>query len=128
MSVLQQKDAKKWINALVVVISVLLGYVCHSFLLQLSEWFDLEARIPKFLVVSQFVSFLLGLALFLIVSNHKDASGYLNEVYSELLKVVWPDRQSTLKLTFGILIGLIFSSMLLGLVDYGIGRLFRLIY
>lgn len=52
---------------------------------------------------------------------------YLREVKTELIKVVWPSRKDTIKMT---LIVIVFSALVaafLGSVDYGLNKLVELI-
>jgi preprotein translocase subunit SecE len=52
---------------------------------------------------------------------------YLKEVRAELRKVVWPSRRNTLNLT-GIVLGVTASmSVLLGVIDWLLSKLFALI-
>jgi preprotein translocase subunit SecE len=52
---------------------------------------------------------------------------YLKEVRAELRKVVWPSRRNTLNLT-GIVLGVTASmSILLGVIDWLLSKLFALI-
>lgn len=128
MSIIKAEDSKKWINFFVALISILCGYLTIKFLGQMGEWFDLEARIPYFLGVSQGLGIVIGLAVFLIVKGNAQAREHLDEVYSELVKVIWPDSESVVKSTIGILIGLaILSSVFVG-VDYVFRELLNLIY
>jgi preprotein translocase subunit SecE len=128
MSIIKAEDSKKWINFFVALISILCGYLTIKFLGQMGEWFDLEARIPYFLGVTQGVGIVIGLAVFLIVKSNTQAREHLDEVYSELVKVIWPDSESVVKSTIGILIGLaILSSVFVG-VDYVFRELLNLIY
>ena len=111
MSIIKAEDNKKWINFFVALISMLCGYLVIKFLGQMGEWFDLEARISYFIGVSQGIGILLGLSVFLIVKKNETARDHLDEVYSELVKVIWPDSESVVKSTIGILIGLSILSL-----------------
>ena len=54
---------------------------------------------------------------YLIVNHHKRMSSFLSEVYGELIKVVWPNKDSTFKLTIGIIISVTIVSIILVIID-----------
>lgn len=95
---------------------------------QISEWTDLEARVNNFRMIAQIVSIALGVLAFMIVLKHKRAYQYLSEVYGELTKVLWSDKDSTLRLTLSIVIGVTISAIFLGLIDFGIQKILELLY
>lgn len=55
------------------------------------------------------------------------AVGYVTSAVSELRKVVWPTRQEVINHTVTILIVSIISMIILGLLDYGLTSLLRLV-
>ena len=128
MSIIKAEDNKKWINFFVALISMLCRYLVIKFLGQMGEWFDLEARISYFIGVSQGIGILLGLSVFLIVKKNETARDHLDEVYSELVKVIWPDSESVVKSTIGILIGLSILSLIFIAVDNGFRWVLNTIY
>lgn len=128
MSIIKAEDSRKWINSFVAIISILAGFCTISFLNQMSEWFDLEAKVNHFLMVSQGVGILTGLITFIAIVKNKGASSHMQEVYDELVKVVWPDCDSVIKVTIGIIIGVsIVSSILVG-IDFSFQKILELIY
>ena len=118
MSIIKAEDEKKWITAFVTLGSVLIGYILIRFVAQLGEWFDLESKIRNFWAVSQGLGIVGGIATFIIVVKNEKAMLYIAEVYKELIKVIWPERESVVKLTIGLIIGLTIVSVLLMIVDY----------
>jgi len=52
---------------------------------------------------------------------------FLKEVKTELKKVVWPTRKDTIASTSVVLILVIIIALYLGLVDFGLSRIIRLI-
>ena len=128
MSIVKSEDSRKWINSFVAILSILAGFCTIRFMEQMGEWFDLEAKIGNFLYVSQGLGIAIGLATFIGVVKNKNASTHMQEVFDELVKVVWPDRDSVIKVTIGIIIGVsIISSILVG-VDFSFRKLLSLIY
>lgn len=128
MSIIKAEDNTKWINFFVALISMLCGYLVIKFLGQMGEWFDLEAKVPYFVGVSQAVGIVLGLTIFLVVKSNKSAKEHLDEVYNELVKVIWPDSESVIKSTIGILIGLSILSLIFIAVDNGFRWILNSIY
>ncbi len=118
MSIIKAEDSKKWINAFIAIVSVLVGYVCIRFFIQMGEWFDLEAKIGNFLLITQGAGILIGVGTFLAVFKHKTAPTQLEEIYGELVKVVWPDKDTILKITVALMIGLSLVAGFFVLVDF----------
>mgnify|MGYP001399048711 CR=1 FL=1 len=128
MSIVKKEDGKKWINAFVAIISIISGFLTIRFVGQLSEWFDLEAKVNNFVLISQAVGVVVGLAMFIGIFKSKNASSHLSEVYDELVKVVWPDRDTVFKVTVGIVISLAIVSAIFVGVDYLLRALLDLFY
>lgn len=128
MSIIKTEDGKKWINSFLAIMAILIGFLSIRFLQQLSEWFDLEAKVGNFLLVSQGVGILIGLSLFIFGIKNFKIKGHLEEVYAELVKVVWPDKDSVVKVTIGIIIGTAIVCGLFVLVDYITQQLLSLVY
>lgn len=128
MSIIKAEDSQKWINFFVALVSILCGFLVIRFLGQMGEWFDLEAKIPYFIGVSQGVGIVVGLTVFLSIKGNKNAKEHLDEVYSELVKVIWPDSESVVKSTIGIVIGLSILSLIFIAVDNGFRWVLNLIY
>ena len=128
MSVLKTEDAKKWINSFVAICCVILCYTVIAFCGQLGEWFDLEAKIKHFEAVGQGVGILSGLAAFIIITRKQSSAVLMQEVYEELTKVVWPDRETVVRITIIVIISVtILSSIFVG-VDYIFRQLLEQIY
>jgi preprotein translocase subunit SecE len=118
MSLLTQENSNKWIKSFFFICAALLGFVTYRFLLQLSDWFDLEAKIQSFIFVAQGTGLVVAIGAFAGLLFNKKTEQYVNEVYNELLKVVWPDSDSVVKLTFGIFVGLFIVSGILIAFDW----------
>ena len=50
---------------------------------------------------------------------------YFRESWRELRMVEWPDRKQTTRLTIAVIIFAVFFSVLIGIVDYGLDKLFK---
>ncbi len=128
MAGVRAEDGKKWINAFVALVSVIVGYIFVRFFQQLGEWFDLEAKLQHFLAITQACGVLLGLGTFAMILKKKASSEHLTEVYSELVKVIWPDKDIVLKLTVGIVIALSIVSAIFVSFDFIFQKLLDLLY
>lgn len=128
MSIIKSEDSKKWITALVVITAGIVGYCLFKFIGQLGAWFDLEAKISNFSVVAQAVGFVSGAATFIYLLKSKKSSSYLQEVYNELLKVLWPSKDATVKMTIGIAIALVIVAGIFTVVDFIFQKLLEYIY
>lgn len=128
MSVIKQEDNQKWINGLVAVFSLIVGFIVIRFSETMGEWFDLEAKIPSFGIVIQGLGILIGITCFILIIKNKGAYTHLKEVYAELTKVIWPDKDTILKITIGLVISLSIVSGFFVLVDFLFQELLNLLY
>jgi preprotein translocase subunit SecE len=112
------KEGKKWINASVAITCILVGIIVQSFFDQLNEWFELEATIGKFTVLSQSAAVLVAFLSFIYIIKNKTTSTFLSEVYNEATKVVFPDKNETVRHTIGIMIGVTIVGYFLGAFDF----------
>lgn len=128
MSVIKQEDNQKWINGLVAVFALIIGFIVIRFSETMGEWFDLEAKIPSFALVIQGLGILVGIIFFVMIIRSKGAYTHLQEVYAELTKVIWPDKDSILKITVGLVISLSIVSGFFVLVDYAFNSILNLLY
>ena len=128
MPAIKKEDEKKWINAFGAISGIILGYLTIGLITHLGEWFDLEARVSHFLYVTQGAGIAVGLGSFITILKHKKSFGHLQEVYQELLKVVWPDKDTVLKVTVGIIIGVTIVSGIFVGVDFVFQQALGLIY
>lgn len=128
MAILKSEDKSKWVNGFVAILCVFVAYICIQFIATLGEWFDLEAKVNYFIILGQVLGVVIGLLTFLVVMKNKNAIQYLDEVYGELVKVIWPDKDAVLKATVGIIIGISIVSGFLVFVDWGCRQLLGLIY
>lgn len=127
MSSITERQGKKWIQTSIAIGCIFLGYVLISFFSQMSEWFDLESKIPRYELASQGVAVLLSFGVFIYITTNNKTSSFLAEVYSEVLKVVWPDKNQTMRHTVGIMIGVTIVGTMLGVFDISASYLLNLL-
>ena len=70
----------------------------------------------------------MDLLLFIFIQKNHEAVTHLKEVYDELVKVIWPDKDSVVKVTIGIIIAVSIVSGVFVLVDYIVQQLLNLLY
>ena len=128
MAKVKVNAGKKWINSFVAIVSILLGMIAISFFEQLGEWFDLEAKVTYFQAVKQVLGVLVGLTAYMSIMKSSAAVTHLNEVYDELVKVVWPEKDLVLKLTVGIVIAVSIISSMFVFTDFLFQKILELIY
>ncbi len=126
MSVSTSTDGKKLIQTSVAVTCIILGYVLIQFFGQLNEWFELESKMTYFVASSQGLAVLIALGVFVYIMKDQKISTFLADVYQETIKVVWPDKNETVKHTVIIMIGVTIVGFLLGLFDIGASWLLSL--
>jgi preprotein translocase subunit SecE len=128
MSIIKSEDSRKWITALTAIASVLAGFIIYKFFAQLGDWFDLETKISSYGLVAQGLGFLTGVGTFIYILKNSETSSYLQEVFNELVKVVWPSKDATVKMTIGIAIALVIVAGIFTAVDFVFKNILELIY
>ncbi len=127
MSVASNEDGKKWIQSTVALTCILLVYVLISFFEKLAEWFALETMVPYYFGITQFVSVVIGLTTYIMVFKNPNSSEFLTNVYQEVVKVVWPDKQQTWRHTVVIMIAVTIMGFVFGFFDFGANFLLGLV-
>ena len=127
MSVASNDDGKKWIQTTVAITCILLVYVLISFFEKLAEWFALETMIPYFSGITQIVSVFVGLATYIAIFKNSKSNEFLTNVYQEVMKVVWPDKQQTWRHTFVIMIAVTIMGFVFYFFDFGANLLLGLV-
>jgi len=127
MSSVANDNGKKWIQTSVAGLCMILVYVVIQFFTQMGEWFELESKVPYYMGVSQFIAVLIALGTFIYIVKNPKTSTFLEEVYQEAIKVVWPNKNETVKHTIGIMIGVTIVGTLLAVFDLAATWLLSLI-
>lgn len=117
MASASQDNGKKWIQSSVAITCMVLGYILITFFETLSEWFELESKISNYAAISQVVSVIISIIVFIYIMKDAKISSFLKDVYGETLKVVWPKRDDTVRSTIGIMIGVTIVGFILGFFD-----------
>jgi preprotein translocase subunit SecE len=127
MSVASNEEGKKWIQTAVALTCILLSYILISFFEKIDEWFALETKIPFFFGIVQGVSIVIGVVTYFSIFRNPKSNEFLTNVYQELMKVVWPDRQQTWRHTFVIMIAVTIMGFVFGSFDFGANFLLGLV-
>ena len=127
MAVASNDEGKKWIQATVAVVCILVGYVLISFFEKLAEWFALESMVPYYFGITQVLSVVIAAGTYVGVMKNTKSSDFLTNVYQEVMKVVWPDSQQTWRHTFVILIAVTIFGFIFGFFDFGANYLLSLV-
>ncbi len=127
MAVTSNNEGKKWIQASLAVACIFLGYIIISFLEKMAEWLLLESKIPYYFVISQALGVIIGLVAYVTVLKNPVSSVFLSDVYQEMIKVVWPDKNQTWKYTVIIMISVTIMGFVFGFFDFGANFLLGLI-
>jgi preprotein translocase subunit SecE len=128
MSIIKSEDSSKWINALVAIAALLAGFIVTKFTDQLGSWFDLEAKISSFSILAQGLGVLSGILVFVMILKNSNTSSYLQDVYNELLKVAWPSKDTTMKMTMGLVVALVVVAGIFVFVDFIFKKILSFIY
>lgn len=127
MSLTVKDNGKKWIQSGVAIICMLMVYVLIKFFTQMGEWFELESKISFYMGITQLISVVISFGVFIYLVKNTKTSSFLEEVYQEAIKVVWPDKNETVKHTIGIMIGVTIVGTLLAVFDVAATWLLSLI-
>ena len=128
MSLIKSEDSGKWINGLAALISVVCGFLVSKFIDQMGIWIDLETKLPNISLISQVLGVLVGVIIFVYLLKSSKTSSYLNEVYDELVKVVWPTKDATMKITIGVGVALIIVASIFVSVDFVFKKILSVVY
>lgn len=120
-------NGKKWIQTSVAILCMTVVYVLIQFFTQIGEWFELESKLSYYMAVTQVISVVIALSTFVYIVKNTKTRTFLDEVYQEAIKVVWPDKSETAKHTVGIMIGVSIVGTLLAVFDLAATWLLSLI-
>jgi len=124
----RKKNGQKWINAGVAIAAILLGYIVTLLAEKTGQWFDLEAKISEYGVITQVLGGVVALITFLIITRNPKSSVFLEEVYAEMEKVVYPNRQETVRHSIVVIIGVTIAGFIFGVFDLVASKLLALLH
>jgi len=115
---IKKTNTAKWLNASVAITCVILLFLLIRFFKQIGEWFELEVQFGSYAVASQVVSVLIAIGTFFYIQTNPRISTFLKDSFTEVVKVVFPDRNETLSMTWKVMILVTICGFLLGVFDY----------
>jgi preprotein translocase subunit SecE len=118
MSVTSDNEGRKWIQSAVALTCIFFGYIVISFLETIGDWFTLEAKTANYYIITQAVGVIAGLLSFVVIMKNPKSSEFLKDVYQEILKVVWPDKNQTWKYTVIIMIAVTIFGLVFFAFDF----------
>jgi preprotein translocase subunit SecE len=118
MSIASENEGKKWIQSAVALVCIFIGYTIINFLNYVGNWFTIEARFSSYFILTQIIGVISGLVTFVILMKNPKSSEFLKDVYQEVMKVVWPDKNQTWKYTFIIMIAVTIFGGIFFLFDF----------
>ncbi len=127
MSAASQDEGKKWIQSVLAVICIMLGYIVNNLFEHLSTWFNLESKVPYYMVSTQVLSVVAGLVAYFVLLTNPRSSVFCSDVFQELTKVVWPDKNQTMKYAVVIMIAVTIIGFVFGFFDFSANYLLGLI-
>lgn len=127
MSVSNNEMSNKWMNTFIALVCALIVFLMVRFFAQMNEWFELEVKISNYTLITQVIAVLLGVGCFIYSIKNKKIMQYLGESFSEMEKVVFPDRSETFKQSIQIIIVVTIVGFFLSLFDFGAGYLLSLL-
>jgi preprotein translocase subunit SecE len=127
MAVASDNEGKKWIQATLAVVCILVGYILVSFFEKIAEWFALETMVPGYFVITQALSVAIAAGTYFYIMTNAKTSDFLTNVYQEVLKVVWPDSQQTWRHTVVIMIAVTIMGFVFGFFDFAANFLLNLV-
>ena len=110
-------DNKKYITVSFVGVGLLVGLTIHLLLELLAGYFAPLARIGSDPVLSNVIPVAIGGLLFTFLQFNSHTVTFMDNVVSELRKVVWPSRRDTGLMTVVVCVMLIISGVVVGLYD-----------
>ena len=120
-------NGRKWINACVAIVCMIFGYVVTKFFMQMGAWFDLESKLKFFEAYVKGFAVIASLGVFVYLIKNSKSSTFLNDVYSEMTKVAFPDKNQTVRHTIGIMIGVGIVGFILGFFEFSASYLLSIV-
>lgn len=138
MSILKKEDEKRWIGAFIAVSAIIVAYLMTKLLTSVGDTYGLEStfgatsafggKTSLYPLFAKGISVVAGTIFFLIAIKANSVVTYLSEVFTELVKVIWPNPDTVSKLSLGILIAIAIVSTILLMIDKVIHLLVKSIY
>ncbi len=110
--------ASKWINTILFLGSVLVGFLFNMLLVKLGTWFEFEAKIPQYKYIQLLVSILVVFGTLFYVKSRTDLMTFFYETFDEMTKVVFPDKNQSFRLSIFVIIAVTVIGFILTTFDW----------
>lgn len=109
---------QKWVNLSFLAGAGLIGFVVFLLASRAAAALDFDGRFGHLESSIKIGAVVVGALCFLLLYRSKSATLYMDEVFIELNKVTWPQREETTKGTIAVLIAVTVMGFMFGLVDW----------
>lgn len=110
--------ATKWINTILFLGSVLVGFLFNMLLIKLGTWFEFEAKIPQYKYIQLIASIVVVFATMVYVRSRSDLMTFFYETFDEMTKVVFPDKNQSFRLSIFVIIWVTIIGFILTTFDW----------
>ena len=109
--------AAKWINTILFLLCVLVGFLFNMLLIKLGTWLEFEVKIPQYKYVQLFVSIIVVFGTLFYVKSRSDLMAFFYETFDEMTKVVFPGKNQSFRLSIFIIIAVTIIGFILTIFD-----------
>jgi preprotein translocase SecE subunit len=110
--------ASKWINTILFLGSVIIGFMFNMLLVKLGTWFEFEAKIPQYKYIQLVASIIVVFGTLFYVKSRSDLMTFFYETFDEMTKVVFPDKNQSFRLSIFIIIAVTIIGFILTTFDW----------
>lgn len=110
--------ATKWINTLLFLGSVLVGFMFNMMLVKFGAWFEFEARIPQYKYIQLLASIVVVFATMVYVRSRSDLMTFFYQTFDEMTKVVFPDKNQSFRLSLFVILWVTVIGFVLTIFDW----------
>lgn len=121
-----EKNNQSIVNFAFVVTAFLAYFVVAVLFETLAETFGPVARLRNMEVIKHGLPVAVGLATFLFMFMNKKTHEWVDEVVTEVNKVVWPSQRDTVTMTIVCCVMVVISGVSLGVFDFISSQLIKL--
>lgn len=121
------ENNQKWVNLSFLAASALTAFVIFLLASRASAALDFDGRVQNLATILRLGAIVVGAVCFFVLYKNKTANLFMDEVFIELGKVTWPQREETFKATIAVLIAVTIMGFMFGVVDWVWSRLVNFI-
>ncbi len=122
------KSNKFWIFSSLLFACLLGGFFIYKSSLGVGNLLDWTLLYSWYKYLSFAVAAFLVVCLYIFLVTNKQVYGYLDEVVTEIKKVVWPQKKEIKGSTIAVIIITVICSVILALFDSAWSYVFKMVY